>query len=147
MVQRIGVGVHVSMASLGVADFFERVCAGLLFLSGELGTEFPCGGGCLFGAELGDGLVKVVWEGLVGFTSAASAAFRLASSAAEDEPPPALAPPRVRGGPPTFGGDGLDALAGMEAVRGAAGAESRRRPGEEKWSDSFPQQFPMVKSI
>lgn len=81
------------------------------------------------------------------FTSAASAAFRLASSAAEDEPPPpppALVPPSVRGGPPTFGGGGLDALAGMEAVRGAAGAESRRRPGEEKCSDSLPQRFPMV---
>jgi len=42
MVQRIGVGVHVSLAPLGVADFFEGVCAGLFFLGGELGAEFAC---------------------------------------------------------------------------------------------------------
>lgn len=81
----------------------------------------------------------------ISFTSAASAAFRLASSAAEDEPPAALVLPSVRGGPPTFCGGGLDALAGMDAVLGAAGAESRRRPGEEKAWDSLPQRFPIVK--
>lgn len=81
---------------------------------------------------------------MVEFTSAASAAFRLASSA-EDEPPPPVVLPSVRGGPPTFWGGGLDALAGMDAVMGAGGgAESRRRPGEEKWSDSLPQRLPMV---
>lgn len=146
MIPRIGVGVHVSLAQLGVADFFEGVCAGLFLLGSELGAELACRRGCLFGAELGGGLVNVGREGdggLLGFTSAASAAFLLASSAAEDEPPP-LVLPSVRGGPPAFCG-GLDALAGTDAVLGAAGAESSRRPGEEKWSDSFPQRLPMMK--
>lgn len=42
MVPRFGVGVHVSLAPLGVADFFESVCAGLFPLGGELGTELAC---------------------------------------------------------------------------------------------------------
>jgi hypothetical protein len=77
----------------------------------------------------------------VSLTSAASAAFLLASSFCESDcAPEDAAPPSVRGGPPTFRGtEEVFALFG-------AGAESRVRPGWENGSgdDSLPHKLPIV---
>lgn len=87
-------------------------------------------------------------------TSAASAAFLLASAAAPapapaipspaPEPfPPVVLPPSVRGGPPT-----LRACEGTLDVVFGGGAESRVRPGWEKASslaaEDLPQMLPMI---
>lgn len=87
----------------------------------------------------------MVLSGLCGFgkerTSAASAAFLLASSCA---PPDALSvlPPSVRAGPPTFRGT-LDL--GAEVVVEGGGAEERVRPGWLKGEGSeVLQQLPIL---
>lgn len=79
-------------------------------------------------------------------TSAASAAFLLASPASPGEvvaspgPMPVPVPvPSVRGGPPTF--------LGTVDFRCAAGAEPRTRPGGEVSGSSLPQMLPMARVL
>lgn len=79
-------------------------------------------------------------------TSAASAAFLLASPASPGEvvaspgPMPVPVPvPSVRGGPPTF--------LGTVDFRCAAGAEPRTRPGGEVSGSSLPQMLPIARVL